>query len=207
MRWLSALALGILLNFSAQALTRPTTNEMQWIRVGEDKHSFVLGRSGQRFVPWGVNYDRDARGRLLEDYWFDEWAKVEKDFAAMKKLGANVVRIHLQLGRFMDGAEKPNAKALEQLGRLVKLAERTGLYLDLTGLGCYHKKDVPAWYDALTEKERWAVQARFWEAVAERCAHSPAVFCYDLMNEPVVPGGLRKAGDWLGPPFAGKCFV
>ncbi|MGH7173233.1 MAG: cellulase family glycosylhydrolase [Gemmataceae bacterium] len=207
MRWLSATALGVLLGFSIQASARQTANEMQWIRVGEDKHSFVFAKSGQRFVPWGVNYDRDARGRLLEDYWFDEWAKVEKDFAAMKKLGANVVRIHLQLGRFMDRADKPNAKALERLERLVKLAERDGLYLDLTGLGCYHKKDVPAWYDALTEKERWAVQVRFWEAVAGRCARSPAVFCYDLMNEPVVPGGRRKAGDWLGPPFAGKCFV
>src|SRR5256884_3626155 len=26
------------------------------------------------------------------------------------------------------------------------------------------------------------------------------------MNEPVVPGGKRKDGDWLGPPFAGKHF-
>jgi len=43
--------------------------------------------------------------------------------------------------------------------------------------------------------------------VAARCAESPAVFCYDLMNEPVVPGGKRKDGDWLGPPFAGKHFV
>jgi hypothetical protein len=51
------------------------------------------------------------------------------------------------------------------------------------------------------------VQARFWEAVAGRCAASPAVFCYDLMNEPVVPGGRRQHGDWLGPPFAGKHFV
>jgi hypothetical protein len=40
--------------------------------------------------------------------------------------------------------------------------------------------------------------------VAARCASSPAVFCYDLMNEPVVPGGPRSAGDWLGPPFGGK---
>jgi hypothetical protein len=39
--------------------------------------------------------------------------------------------------------------------------------------------------------------------VAGRCAKSPAVFCYDLMNEPVVPGGTRKPGDWLGPPFLG----
>jgi hypothetical protein len=27
------------------------------------------------------------------------------------------------------------------------------------------------------------------------------------MNEPVVPGGKRKPGDWLGPPFGGKHFV
>jgi hypothetical protein len=27
------------------------------------------------------------------------------------------------------------------------------------------------------------------------------------MNEPVVPGGRRKDGDWLGPAFAGKHFV
>src|SRR5262249_52771029 len=86
-------------------------------------------------------------------------------------------------------------------------AEKTGLYLDLTGLGCYHKKDVPGWYDKLSEQERWDVQARFWEAVAGRCAKSPAVFCYDLMNEPVVPGGKRQDGDWLGPAFAGKHFV
>src|SRR5262249_22259300 len=76
---------------------------------------------------------------------------------------------------------------------------------DLTGLGCYHKKDVPGWYNQLAEKERWAAQARFWQAVAGRCSESPAVFCYDLMNEPVVPGG--KGRDWLGPPFAGKHFV
>ena len=51
------------------------------------------------------------------------------------------------------------------------------------------------------------MQARFWEAVAGRCAKSPAIFCYDLMNEPVVPGGKRKDGDWLGPAFGGKHFV
>jgi hypothetical protein len=27
------------------------------------------------------------------------------------------------------------------------------------------------------------------------------------MNEPVVPGGKREPGDWLGPGFAGKHFV
>jgi arabinogalactan endo-1,4-beta-galactosidase len=181
--------------------------EMEAIRVAKNGSGFVYETSGREFVPWGFNYDRDAQGRLLEDYWEKEWPKVEADFRAMKRLGANVVRIHLQAGRFLDSAEKANEANLARLGRLVELAEKVGLYLDITGLGCYHEQDVPAWYDRLSEEDRWKAQAVFWEAVAQHCAKSPAVFCYDLMNEPVVPGGTRKPGDWLGPSFAGSCFV
>jgi len=179
--------------------------EMPWIAVSKDKKQFVLDPSGRLFVPWGFNYDHDAEGRLLEDYWNDEWPTVETHFGQMKKLGANVVRIHLQLGKFMNGPDKINEKAFDRLAKLLRLAEKERLYLDLTGLGCYHKKDVPAWYDDLSEKDRWAVQANFWQNMASRCKDSAAVFCYDLMNEPVVPSGKRK--DWLGPPFAGKHFV
>jgi len=198
-----ALVVAFIRGVSAQS--KP--NEMPWAQVSKDKKGFVLESSGRPFVPWGFNYDHDDKARLIEDYWEAEWPTVEAHFGQMKKLGANVVRVHLQLGKFMDGPMKPNGKALDRLGKLLDLAERLGLYLDITGLGCYHKKDVPVWYDKLSEKDRWDVQARFWEAIASRCAKSPAVFCYDLMNEPVVPGGRRKDGDWLGLPFAGKHFV
>lgn len=181
--------------------------ELEWLRVAEDGKSFAYEESKKPFVAWGFNYDHDEQGRLIEDYWHDEWPKVEADFQEMKNLGANVVRIHLQFGKFMETADKPNEQSLEQLGKLVALAERTGLYLDLTGLGCYHKKDVPAWYDELEEADRWEAQAQFWEAIAARCAKSPAIFCYDLMNEPVVPGGMGKAKVWLGPAFGDKHFV
>jgi hypothetical protein len=190
------------------ATARPLpAGEMPWVVVSSDKKGFVLSPTSKTFVPWGFNYDHDDAGRLLEDYWDAEWAAVERHFAQMKKLGANVVRVHLQLGKFMDAADKPNANALDRLAKLLAVAEKERLYLDLTGLGCYHKKDIPAWYDALSEADRWEVQARFWRAVAGRCADSPAVFCYDLMNEPVVPGGKRKDGDWLGPAFGDKHFV
>jgi hypothetical protein len=200
--FLSAVLCGLLVEVPGDP-----AGKMEWVRVARDKCSFVLKPSGKKFIPWGFNYDHDDEGRLLEDYWDEEWDKVEKHFGQMKKLGANVVRIHLQFGKFMAGPDRANAKALDRLGKLVRLAEKTGLYLDLTGLGCYHKKDVPAWYDRLSEKERWDAQANFWEAISCRCASSPAIFCYDLMNEPVVPGGKRKERDWLGPPFAGKHFV
>lgn len=180
---------------------------MKAVRVSDDRSRFILEGTGETFTPWGVNYDHDENGRLLEDYWDAEWPKVEEDFQEIKELGANVVRIHLQTGKFMPEPDKPNGGALRQLARLVKLAERTGLYLDITGLGCYHKQDVPEWYDALDEAGRWDVQARFWEAVAETCADSPAVFCYDLMNEPILAGGKKKETDWLAGDFAGSYFV
>ena len=181
--------------------------DLEFIRVGDDKKGFVLDKSGKPFVPWGFNYDHDEAGRLIEDYWEKEWPKVEEDFGEMKQLGANVVRIHIQFGKFMDAGDKPNERSLAQLSNLLALAEKEGLYIDLTGLGCYHKGDVPKWYDELDEAGRWAAQARFWEAVAQRCAASPAIFCYDLMNEPVVPGSFGKAKDWLGPAFGDKHFV
>jgi hypothetical protein len=197
----------VLCVLGGSALMAPSqaTQSMRFVRVSEDRHSFVLDE-GSPFIAWGFNYDHDEKGRLLEDYWAAEWPKVQEDFREMKTLGANVVRLHLQLGKFMKQPQEPNEAALMRLGQVTELAQRLRLYLDLTGLACYHKKDVPAWYDGLSERERWAVQARFWEAVAGRCADSPAIFCYDLMNEPILAGG-KKETEWLTGELDGKFFV
>jgi hypothetical protein len=179
---------------------------LSWIRTSADKMHFVGDGTDNSFVPWGFNYDHDDAGRFLEDYWAGDWAKVTNDFREMKIKGANMVRIHLQLCRFMKSPGQPDEENLVRLGKLVRLAEKTGLYLDVTGLGCYHKDEVPAWYDAMDESARWKVQARYWHTVADVCKDSPAIFCYDLMNEP-VPSGDRK-GDWLpGEPMGGSYFV
>jgi hypothetical protein len=100
---------------------RSVATRLEWIRVATDNRSFVLDRSGKRFVPWGFNYDHDDTGRLIEDYWVDQWAVIEEDFLEMKRLGANVVRIHLQLGKFMDAADRLNERSLAQLCRIVCL--------------------------------------------------------------------------------------
>ena len=181
-------------------------DQLEQIRVSDDGTYFVNSESGKRFVVWGVNYDHDTGGRLLDEYWVDEWDTVVEDFQEIKELGANCVRIHLQFGKFMDAADKPNQGACERLGKLVKLAEEVGLYLDITGLACYHKKNIPDWYDKLTEDDRWAAQAVFWQAIARTCKDSRAIFCYDLMNEPILPG-KEPATEWLAGELGGKYFV
>jgi hypothetical protein len=201
----------ISLPFSAKAaaehgVTAATKTKMEFVRVNKEGTGFVFAGSGLKFTPWGFNYDHDASNRLLEDYWKEEWEAIASDFQEMKALGATTVRIHLQVSRFMQSATEPNLDSLAQLARVLTLAERTGLYLDITGLGCYNKKEVPEWYNDLGEAQRWDVQARFWEAVATTCCSSPAVFCYDLMNEPVVSED-QKNRDWTPGAFGNRYFV
>lgn len=174
--------------------------------MSDDGKWFVRGADAEEFIVWGVNYDHNGTGGLLDEYWDDDWGSVVGDFREIRELGANCVRIHLQFGRFMESPDKANALALARLAKLVTLAEESRLYLDVTGLACYHKKNIPEWYDQLGEQERWAAQAVFWEAVAEVCAESPAIFCYDLMNEPILPG-KEAATEWLTGEMGGKFFV
>ena len=172
----------------ACAVTLPAFG-MQRIVLSETGTEFQFAKSGERFTPWGFNYDRDNDLRLLHEYWVEEWERVTRDLEAMRELGANVVRIHLQTAAFMTGPDEIKAESIAQLVRLLDHAEEVGLYLNLTGLGSYRKYEDPVWYRDASETERWAIQARFWQAIAKACAGRPAVFCYNLMNEPVLTDG------------------
>jgi hypothetical protein len=183
---------------------RPSVLER--IVVTPDGRGFMFAKSRQPFHPWGMNYGN--AGRLMEDFWDHDWETLAWDFRELKALGANVVRVHLQFEKFMDAPDRANRGALRKIRRLLRLAEATGLYVDVTGLACYRPADVPAWYDALDESARWEAQARFWEAVAEAGAASPAVFCYDLINEPISPSQKREPGKWRsGNLFGGYDFL
>jgi hypothetical protein len=168
-------------------------------RITVSGGSFVGADSGERFTPWGFNYDQDWRFRLIEDYWGDEWPKVEEDFGELHALGANVVRIYLQYHKFMDGPVSPNETNLSRLRDLVILAEGLGIYLDIVGLGSFRPEEDPAWYVDLSEPERWAAQATFWETIAKTLADRPGVFAFNLMNEPLVAADRLERGAWVHP--------
>lgn len=179
---------------------------LERIAISPDGKSFVKVPSNRPFVPYGFNYA--PRNEMLEDHWDAHWPEIEGDFAEMRDLGANVVRIHLQYPAFMEAVDKPSSHALMKLREVLSLAERNQLYLDITGLACYKPKVTQPWYDQLDEGERWKAHAFFWETIAKTCTSSTAVFCYDLMNEPIVPGEKRKPGEWYsGALFGGFDFV
>ena len=122
-----------------------------------------------------------------------------------KALGANVVRVHLQLGRYMKNAKMQNLDQanLEQLAKLLKLAERPGCTL-ISRVSV--AITVPKWYDKLEESERWNVQARFGRRSPRSARTARPSFAYNLMNEPVLPS-KKNSGEWLKGELSGKYFV
>ena len=42
-------------------------DELEWIRVSTEGRRFVRLESNETFRPWGLNYDHEGDGQLLED--------------------------------------------------------------------------------------------------------------------------------------------
>ena len=180
-----ALRLLLLLPF---CLAWPAAAALEPVRIAPDRTGFVLEPSGTRFTPWGHNY---ASVDLLERLAADP-ARVAREFAEMKAAGTTVARVHPEMPRLLTGPDKAEPRGVGQLRELLGIAEKSGIRLMITGLACYRIKERMAWYDALDEAGRWKTQAFFWETVARTCADNPAVFAYDLVNEPAAVG---KPGD------------
>ena len=155
---------------------------------------------------WGLNYSSSPD--LIEEDWTNpiKWAVIEKNIKDIHGLGANLVRVAIQYNSMMTSSTEPNQANLQQLRKLVQLANDNGLYFMISGLGAFRKTDQPVWYDALDETSRWATQALYWQSIAGAIGDLPNVFSYELMNEPIVPSASTV--NWLpGGGMGGYFFA
>jgi len=178
---------------SAQAQPRITSS-------GSD-----LKAAGKPFIAFGFNYAfGDAYPTLR---YFDRPTKarmrvVRRDFAEARRIGANTLRVFLEIGQFMDGRRTPRKAALDAYERLLRIAERRRLYLDVTGNLGWRPVKRDEWYDRLGERDRWRIQARFWRAVAQRSRRYDSVLCFELTSEPLV----GQSDSWYTGRFGGYDF-
>ncbi len=176
------------------------------IRIAADGRGFETG-TGKPFVPFGVNYYRPGTG------WAPQlWKKLDPeatraDFARLRELGANCVRVFVTYGSFCQEPDKVSEEGLLKFDRMLALAEEAGLYLHPTGPD--HWEGTPAWMrgeeDIVSERRLAGLEA-FWREFAARYRGRAALFAYDLRNEPHVPWGgpamERKWNDWLGRRYS-----
>ena len=149
---------------------------MQRIRVLD--HSLYAGHKPWR--AWGFNWGLGDHSPVIA--YFDNpssanLAVLACELRTARRLGANSMRVFLELQHVMQEPNTARPSALAALQRLLTLASREGVYLDITGNLAWRPHRAPDWYDQLSERARWQVQANFWRAVAHTAASSPAVLC------------------------------
>ena len=162
-------------------------NALPKIRVDRPHHAFI-DAAGKPFVPFGVSYYRPGTG-WAPQLWkeFDAEA-TRRDFARLKKQGANVVRVFISFGSFYTEPGRLNPDGLAKFDRLLDLADEAGLYVHPTGPDAW--EGMPAWTAGLNFMNIDANEAslkaleEYWRMFAGRYRGRSTIWAYDLRNEP-----------------------
>lgn len=196
-RWGCGIGLALIAIFAGGTIA---AEGLPKVRVAADGRGFVAV-DGKAFLPFGVNYFRPGTG-WAPQVWrqFDPEA-TRRDFAKLRELGGNCVRVFLTYGSFLQAPEKIEEEGLAKLDRFVALAEEAGIYVHPTGPD--HWEGLPEWArtDRIADDRVLEALERFWGQLAKRYRGRGAVFAYDLLNEPEVgwdtPAMRPKWNAWL----------
>jgi hypothetical protein len=192
----------------SHAMRDITAHEDRLWRGDEPFHVYGYNL-GPRAWRWLCNCTPATRGAApLSFRPFDEPSRhglrsLSRDFARARRHGANTIRIYIELGQVMRTLTRPRVRTLHALDALLRVAERRGVFLDITGNLVWRPARAPRGYDQLSYRARWEVQARFWRFVAGIGARSPAVLAYELTSEPVIING----GAWYHGLLGGYWFA
>ena len=190
---------------AGNAAERP---QMGLITVAPDSRSFVERGSGRAYLPFGTNYYDPNTGWAPKLWRQFDAERVREHFRVMSEMGVNCARVFLTAGSFQPTAENINEEALAKLDKMVEIARQTNVRLILTGpdhwegQGDYWRQDRFAGEAAL------AALDRFWDVVGRRYRGEPAIFAWDLLNEPHMPWFVQqwspKWNAWLHATYADR---
>jgi hypothetical protein len=168
--------------------------------VAPDGRAFVT-EAGTPFVPFGVTYFRPGTGWAPQVWKQFDAEATRKDFAKLRELGGNCVRVFLSFGSFYPEPGQLKADGLVKFDQFLALAEAAGLYVHPTGPD--HWEGLPDWArgDRMADEKVLVALEQFWKLFAARYRGRNVIFAYDLLNEPEVgwdtPAMRQKWPAWL----------
>ena len=170
------------------AVTKATNHpSMELITVAQNGQGFIEAVSGRSYIPFGTNYYDPHTGWAPKLWRRFDAEKVQQHFHVMSGLGVNCARVFLTAGSYQPTAEKIEEQALAKLDKLVEIAQENGVRLILTGPD--HWEGVPDYWKPDRYVGQAALEAleHFWTVVTRRYYREPAIFAWDLLNEPHMP--------------------
>ena len=170
------------------------------IRISADGHGFETS-AGKAFVPFGLTYFRSGTGWAPQVWKKFDADATRRDFARMKELGVNCVRVFISYGSFYQQPGKLEPEGLAKFDQFLDIAEEQGIYVHPTGPD--HWEGSPEWArgDRMADESALAATEVFWRLFAARYKARAVIFAYDLRNEPEMgwdgPVMLKRWHDWL----------
>ena len=206
-RWFTVqLLLGVLVIAVAGKAAEPS--RMELIVMAPDGKGFVESDSGRAYVAFGTNYYDPDTGWAPKLWRKFDAEKVGRHFQVMSEIGVNCARVFLTAGSFQPNADTIEEESLEKLDTLVKIARETGVRLILTGPD--HWEGVPSYWrpDRFAGETALGALERFWDVVGRRYRGEPAIFAWDLLNEPEMPwtckGWILRWNAWLQKSYGSR---
>ena len=160
---------------------------MQLIVMAPHGSGFVERDSGRPYIVFGTNYYDPHTGWAPKIWQQFDAEKVRRHFQLMSEIGVNCARVFLAAASFQPNVEIVEEQALGKLDMLIKIARETGIRLML--IGPDHWEGRPSYWKPDRFAGQAALQAleHFWDVVGRRYRGEPAIFAWDLLNEPHLP--------------------
>jgi len=162
-------------------------SQMGLIAVASDGRSFVERGSGRPYIPFGTNYYDPNTGWAPKLWRQFDAERVREHFRVMSEMGVNCARVFLTAGSFQPTAETIDEQALAKLDKMVEIARQTNVRLILTGPDHWEGQSDYWKPDRFAGEAALAALDRFWDVVGRRYQGEPAIFAWDLLNEPHLP--------------------
>ena len=168
--------------------------------------------------PWGfyTNYPDPDHPNITDDMLTDAMstaagrARVEAQLKGMRAHNGTLWRIFPQFQDVLAGPRTVNESGIATLTAALDMAHAHGMKATVTGLSDFVPAHNPAWLNEIgedidSEAKIQAVSELWWSTLAKAWKGHPAVFSFDLQNEPIWMSGPTSGGmDQPGTSF--HCF-
>lgn len=183
----------------AQFAVGADAKELPKVQVAKNGAGFVT-KNGKAFVPFGVTYYRPGTGWAPQVWKQFDAEATRKDFARMKELGVNCVRVFLSYGSFYHEPGVLDTNGMAKFDEFLAIAEDAGIYVHPTGPDMW--EGPPSWpVGGIEDQQNLGRLEIFWKLFAARYRGRGVIFAYDLRNEPSVGwdtvGGAPSKKDGL----------
>jgi hypothetical protein len=164
---------------------------MELIQINQNNWGFIEKGSGKTFVPWGCNYYDPFTGWAPQLWRQFDPGRVAEQLDSLKTISCNVIRVFTTITNLLSSPRRVRKEGIAKMEKMLSLAADRDLRVIWSGPSLW--EGAPEWwkeqapYEAYARPDLIEAQSVAWRGIARAMSGHPALFAYELHNEPIAP--------------------